>query len=132
MDTRLKAFAQGGKSTGDTSQSCWPNITVIVQTPSRRSTNPSCMQTVMASQSGIGAFRAAVCGREHDTCKGLATRARHTPLAVPLLICNNRKIHARETRSAYLIGFARYNVWFILVGVYFNIISDNTIDVSFY
>jgi hypothetical protein len=90
------------------------------------------MQRVMISQSGIATFRTAVCGREHDTRKGLAARARHTPLAAPLLICNNRKIHARETRSAYLIGFARYNVWFILVFASLNTISDNTIDVSSY
>jgi hypothetical protein len=88
------------------------------------------MQTVMVSQSGIGAFRTAVCGREHDTRKGLAARAWHTPLAVPLLICNNRKTHARETRSAYLIDFAKYNVWFILVFTSLNTISNNTIDVS--
>jgi hypothetical protein len=85
----------------------------------------------MVSQSGIGAFQTAVCGREHATRKGLAARTRHTPLAVPLSICNNRKIHAQETRSA-LIGFARYNVWFILVVVYFNTISDNTIDILSY
>jgi hypothetical protein len=106
------------------------STSLTVQTPSRRSTASSWMQTVMLSQSGIRTFRITVCGREHDAPKGLAARARHTPLAGPLLICNNRKIHARETRSAYLIGFARYNVGFILVFASLNTMSDNAIDVS--